>query len=139
MTEDCTFCKIIQGELPSYKIYDDDYVIAFLDHHPVSKGHTLVVPKEHIETIYDANDMPYIWDAIVKIANAIDKTLSPDGMNVNQNNGKVAGQEIFHLHSHLIPRYKGDETDLYQDPQYNRAELENPDELVDEISNRIED
>lgn len=137
MEEACTFCRIVRGELPAYVVYETDRVMAFLDRHPVSRGHTLVVPKEHVETIYDAAGMSYVWEAIVAVANAMRDALDPAGMNVDQNNGAVAGQEVFHLHSHLIPRYTGGETDRYQDPVYDRADLERPERLAGEIRDAI--
>lgn len=131
--EECVFCKIIKGELPANKIYEDENVLAFLDANPVSRGHTLVVPKKHIETIYGAEDEAEIWEAIVVVSKALRDSLNPKGLNITQNNGEAAGQEVFHLHFHLTPRYTGDEVEL----NYDRSELEQGKEIAENISEKI--
>ncbi|WP_200816482.1 HIT family protein [Salirhabdus sp. Marseille-P4669] len=104
---DCIFCKIIDGEIPSAKVYEDEYVYAFLDISQVTKGHTLVIPKKHSANIFetDAEIASEVFARIPKIANAIKDTYNPQGMNLLQNNGEFAYQSVFHLHIHLIPRY----------------------------------
>ncbi len=105
---DCVFCKIVKKEIPSTIVYEDEDVIAFLDIEPVNIGHTLVVPKKHFETIgeMEVEDLNKLNNAILKISKGI---LSiADGMNLMQNNRWVAGQEVPHVHFHLIPRYKED-------------------------------
>ncbi|MFD2208431.1 HIT family protein [Virgibacillus halophilus] len=109
--DDCVFCKIINGEIPSAKVYEDEHVYAFLDLSQVTKGHTLVVPKTHTKNIYEtpAEVAKEFFARIPKIANAIKKTYKPVGMNLLNNNEPPADQSVFHLHMHLIPRYgKGD-------------------------------
>lgn len=105
---DCVFCKIIDGEIPSYTIYEDEYVKAFLDISQATPGHTLVVPKKHVANIYeyDENLAEQVFSRIPKIARAIQKS-APDilGMNIVNNNGELAYQSVFHSHFHLIPRY----------------------------------
>lgn len=133
MTEECVFCGIIDGEIPSHTVYEDENVVAFLDADPVSRGHTLVVPKKHVETIHEAQEMDYLWDAIVKVANAVDEAFEPGGINVTQNNGEAAGQEVFHLHFHVTPRYKGDEIDI----EYDREELVDGEEIASELRANI--
>lgn len=133
MSDDCVFCKIIDGEIPSNTVYEDENVIAFLDANPVSKGHTLVVPKKHIRTIHEASGMEYMWDTIVKVSNAVEDAFDPGGINVTANNGEVAGQEVHHLHFHVTPRYTGDEIEL----DYNRSELEEGDEIAGKIEREI--
>lgn len=133
MSEDCIFCKIIQEEIPSHKVYEDEKVLAFLDTNPVSKGHTLVVPKQHVEDIHEAEEMDYIWDALVDVSNAVKSAFDPAGMNITQNNGEVAGQDVFHLHFHVTPRYDGSEIDL----EYDRSELENGDEISGAIASEL--
>lgn len=103
---DCLFCRIVAGEIPSRQVYADDTAVAFLDIGPWHAGHTLVVPRRHIADLSDAPD------ALTELAPSIDATaallrdrLRPDGMNLLVNQGAVAGQEVFHLHAHLIPRY----------------------------------
>ncbi len=111
MSEECVFCKIIKKELPARVVYEDDNVIAFLDINPVSKGHTLVVPKKHYRNMVDAPDEVVAKVHIVakKIGIAAMEVLGAKGFNVISNNEKVAGQEVFHFHVHVIPRYTGDE------------------------------
>ncbi|MFB6190557.1 MAG: HIT family protein [Candidatus Nanohaloarchaea archaeon] len=130
MTDDCVFCGIIDGEIPSHTVYEDEDVVAFLDANPVSRGHTLVVPREHVETIHEAAGMSYMWDALVKVANAIRHAFEPGGINIDQNNGELAGQEVPHMHFHVTPRYTGDEIDL----SYDRSGLENGEEVAEQIS-----
>ena len=106
--KDCLFCKIVKGEIPSQKVYEDDQTYAFLDINPVNKGHTLVIPKVHVENIFDAPSslMKILTSTIQKIAIALGK--SADGVNVFMSNKEAAGQEVFHLHYHLIPRFHDD-------------------------------
>ncbi len=134
MTDDCIFCSIAEGEIPANVVYEDEKVIAFLDANPVSKGHTLVVPKEHVDDIHDAEGMDYMWDALVKVANGLRESFEPGGINIDQNNGELAGQEVFHMHFHVTPRYTGDEIEL----DYDRSELENGEEIAREISRSID-
>jgi len=133
MSEDCIFCKIVEGEVPSHKVYEDKNVYAFLDAEPVSKGHTLVIPKKHVETVHEAEEMSYMWEAIVKVANSVKSAFEPEGLNITQNNGAVAGQEVFHMHFHITPRYTGEEVEL----SYNRSELENGEELAEKIRGNL--
>ncbi|MHA8110988.1 HIT family protein [Lactobacillaceae bacterium Melli_B4] len=105
---DCIFCKIIDGEIPSYTVYEDDVVKAFLDISQTTPGHTLVIPKKHVPNIYeyDSEFASQVFSRIPKIARGIRK-FSPDikGMNIVNNNGEIAYQSVFHSHFHLIPRY----------------------------------
>lgn len=105
---DCIFCRIVNGDIPSYKIYEDDVVYAFLDLSQTTKGHTLVIPKEHKDNIFEYDEAlaEAVFARIPRIANALKKAL-PDmkGLNIVCNNGEVAGQTVFHSHIHLIPRY----------------------------------
>ena len=102
--------KIISGEIPSFKIYENDYVYAFLDISQVTKGHTLLVPKKVSANIFETDEetMKHIGVALPKVANAIKAAFNPDGLNIIQNNGEFADQSVFHLHFHLIPRYEND-------------------------------
>jgi len=133
MGEDCIFCKIIEGEIPGNIVYEDENTVAFLDANPVSKGHTLVVPKEHVESIFEADGMDHMWDAMVKVANGIREAFDVEAMNVSQNNGELAGQEVDHLHFHLTPRYDGSELDIH----YNRSELDEGEEIASKIESKI--
>lgn len=129
MTDDCVFCKIIDGQIPSHKVYEDENMIAILDANPVSKGHTLVIPKEHVETIHEAENMEFLHEGLVKTSNAIEEAFDPDGINIAQNNGEKAGQEVFHLHFHVTPIYDGSELDI----TYNRSDLESGENVADQI------
>ena len=129
MKEDCIFCKIVEGEVPSHKVYEDENVYAFLDAEPVSKGHTLVIPKEHTDDIHGAEEMEYMWTPLVRVSDAVKEAFSAEGVNIAQNNGSKAGQEVFHLHFHITPIYEGNELDI----TYNRKGLENGEEVAEEI------
>lgn len=104
------FSKILKGEIPSYKVYEDEYTYAFLDISQVSKGHTLVIPKNAAPDMLsiDPSDLQHVITSVQKVAKAVDKAFQPDGINVIQNNRAFADQSIFHLHFHIIPRYKDD-------------------------------
>jgi histidine triad (HIT) family protein len=132
--EDCIFCKIIEGEVPSHTVYEDEKVIAFLDAEPVSRGHTLVVPKEHVENIHEASGMDYMWDSLVKVSNAVKEAFDAEGINIAQNNGEKAGQEVFHLHFHVTPVYDGDELEI----KYNRSELTDGENISEQIGELID-
>lgn len=106
----CIFCKIANGDLPSEKVYEDEHVFAFMDITPVTKGHLLVIPKNHYENVYDlpADEASHLFSVVPKLAQALKETFQQEGMkglNVLQNNGAEAGQSVFHFHMHLIPRY----------------------------------
>jgi histidine triad (HIT) family protein len=105
--ENCIFCKIIAGEIPSAKVYEDEDVYAFLDISQVTKGHTLVIPKTHTKNIYETPSevASSLFARVPKIANAIKAAFQPSGMNLLNNNELAADQSVFHLHIHLIPRY----------------------------------
>ena len=133
MTDDCIFCKIIEGEVPSHTVYEDENMIAFLDVNPVSRGHTLVVPKEHVENIHEAGGMNYLFDGLVNISNAVREAFDPEGVNIAQNNGEAAGQEVFHLHFHITPIYEGSELDI----TYNRNELNKGEKIAEKVESRL--
>ncbi len=106
--DDCIFCKIITGEIPSNTIYEDDDIKVIMDISPATKGHALVLPKDHFDNIYDI-DSEVLGKAVVvaqKVIKHATKILGCDGYNLLQNNGVVAGQTVFHFHMHLIPRYE---------------------------------
>lgn len=105
---ECLFCKIINKEIPSYKVYESDYVYAFLDITPKSFGHTLVIPKTHVKDIFEVNTDFNFLEEIKIVANLLKDKLECEGMNINVNNGAIAGQEVFHLHFHLVPRYSNE-------------------------------
>lgn len=110
MKSDCVFCKIIEGQVPSERVYEDERTIAFMDIGPVVKGHTLVIPREHYDPITETPP-EVLKDLVVvvqKVARALVKGLGADGINVSQANGRVAGQEVPHIHFHVIPRFSTD-------------------------------
>ena len=106
----CIFCEISAGEIPAAKVYEDEVVFAFLDIGPISDGHTLVVPKQHIETLHGCPSqlLGQICSRLGKIAGAVAKAMNSDGYNVLCNTGRAAGQVVEHLHFHIIPRKTGD-------------------------------
>lgn len=108
--DNCIFCKIVDGVIPCVKVYEDSRVLAFMDINPLSPGHTLVVPKEHHENIFEISPDDYglISSVAAKIAHAVKKALNPDGVNIMQLNGKAANQVVPHLHMHVTPRWIGD-------------------------------
>lgn len=103
---DCVFCKIVSGELPSRRIYEDDRAVAFLDIGAWHRGHALVVPKRHVpDMLTGTGTLPEIAPAIDAVARLLMQRLAADGINVLSSSGKAAGQEVFHLHVHVVPRY----------------------------------
>ena len=110
-SKDCLFCKIVAGTIPCYKVYEDEHVLAFLDLFPVMKGHTLMIPKKHFAQLHDISpeEAGNILSRLPKVGQAVKKGLKVDAYNVIQNNGKYAGQYIFHSHFHFLPRTEGDE------------------------------
>lgn len=103
----CVFCRIAAGEAPAERVFEDERTLAFLDIHPAGEGHTLVIPKAHAETIFDvpAEDWEALWRTARRVATALRTAFDPDGLYVRQANGHLGGQEVMHLHAHLIPRY----------------------------------
>lgn len=118
MKDDCIFCKLANGVFPTNSVYEDDDFKVILDAGPAAKGHSLVIPKNHSENALDA-DAETLGKAMViaaKTGNAIKKAFGCDGINIVQNNGEAAGQTVFHLHIHVIPRYKDDKVGISWTP-----------------------
>jgi len=107
---ECIFCKILSGSIPSYKVYEDDFVFAFLDVYPCSEGHTIVMPKKHIGLFTEMNekDASDLFCSVNIISKAVSRAFGLDGMNIGMNVGEVAGQSVPHVHVHIIPRKEGD-------------------------------
>ncbi len=107
---DCIFCRIIQGEIPCHKVYENRNILAFLDVHPHAKGHTVVIPRKHVLRIFDLNEdeQKQMMADVVKVMEKIDQVLTPDGFNVGWNQDTAAGQAVPHLHIHILPRYIND-------------------------------
>jgi histidine triad (HIT) family protein len=110
LKNECIFCKIIQGDIPSYKLYEDEDVLVILDRFPRNAGECLVLTKKHYESLFDLDPAlgPKIFDASLKTAEKVRLAFSPDGLNLLQNNGEAAGQQINHFHLHVMPRYETD-------------------------------
>ena|SRR3989344_9175267 len=106
----CLFCKIAEKEIPASIIFEDDAAAAFLDVHPQTLGHTIVIPKEHRETILDTpeNELASVFGAVKKAVELIKRKLHPDGFTIGMNHGKAGGQVVPHLHIHIMPRWNGD-------------------------------
>lgn len=131
--EECIFCKIIRGDIPSTTIYENSEFKVILDVAPATRGHVLILPKEHFDTVFDidAETAGKLFQLATAVARAIKETLHCDGMNILQNNGTIAGQTVFHFHMHLIPRYEGDGLRLAW------KEGESKPEELEEIKNQI--
>lgn len=116
--EDCIFCKIANGEIPSETIYEDETFRVILDQSPATKGHALILPKQHFRNIYDIDDdtASKLFVLAAKVARAMKESLGCDGLNIIQNNEEIAGQTVFHFHLHIIPRYQGDGQDIAWKP-----------------------
>ena len=110
---DCIFCQIVEGKIPSYKVYEDDFVYAFLDISQGTKGHTLVIPKKHVATVYDLSEeeASQVFKVVPKLSKALKKAFNPIGLNLVSNNEQPY-QTVHHFHIHLLPRYVDDEFTL---------------------------
>lgn len=140
---DCIFCKIISGELPSNKIYEDDLVMAFLDINPVNTGHTLVIPKKHYSNTLETPDelLQHLVIVVKRLANAIVKATGSGGCNISINNGEASGQIIFHAHWHIMPRFSNDGYELWRgrDMVYRDGQASNVVEKIKvELGNKID-
>lgn len=110
--DDCLFCKVVRGELPSYVVMEDALTVAFLDRRPASRGHTLVVPRAHVEHLWDgdADGAAAVMRTAHDVAAVLRERLRPDGLTLRSNTGEASGQVVPHLHLHLVPRWHGDGT-----------------------------
>lgn len=116
--ENCIFCKIAGGEIPSRTIYEDEEFRVILDLAPATKGHALILPKNHYKNLYELSDetAAKVFPLAKKMANVMTQKLGCDGFNIIQNNNQIAGQTVFHFHVHLIPRYNDDGQNLVMKP-----------------------
>ena len=123
---DCLFCKIVAGDIPSTKVYEDACAFAFLDITPVNPGHILLVPKEHSENLYEMPDelLAAMAPVVKKLAIAVKDATGAQGINLGMNNDPAAGQVIFHAHIHIIPRFKNDGHKHWQGKPYQDGEIE---------------
>ena len=135
--DSCIFCKIIKGEIPSSTIYEDENVKVIMDIAPSAKGHAILLVKEHVANIFELNAelAGKVFSVVPKVAAAIKEELGCDGMNILQNNGVEAGQTVFHLHIHFIPRWNDDAINIKWSPlSYEDGEAA---ELANRIAERI--
>ena len=131
MHEDCVFCKIVRGEIPSFKVYEDKDFLAFLDIEPLNQGHTIIIPKNHVRWINDLDSSTEIWHVAQRIAKALVK-----GLKYNHVNFITLGYEVKHGHIHVIPRNPGD--DLGQHIDWSkRKEIKNAEETAAKIKENI--
>ena len=115
MKNNCVFCAIAAGEIPCFKVYEDELVLAYLDINPFSKGHTLVIPKKHSAGLLDTDDetLAVVVSRVKKVAAHLKAALGCDGFNIMQNNGEAAGQTVRHVHFHIVPRWTGDDASSF--------------------------
>ena len=111
---DCIFCKIVKGEVPCHKIWEDEKHMAFLSNFPKIDGHTLVIPKEHSINIFDSNEgcLEFLGPSLKKVSSLLKDNFMAEGVNIVNNSESVSGQEVFHTHFHILPRFKEDGRDL---------------------------
>ena len=125
--DDCIFCKLANGDIPTNTIYEDDDFRVILDAAPATRGHCLIIPKDHFNDLEELDDdvASKVFPLARKMMKLLKEKLSWDGFNVVQNNGRVAGQTVFHFHTHLIPRYNDDGQDFVMKPsEPKEGELE---------------
>ncbi|MBT3701750.1 MAG: HIT family protein [Alphaproteobacteria bacterium] len=111
---ECIFCKILEGDIPAYKLFEDEHTFAFMDINPLNDGHALIIPKDHHPNIFDTptNVLAPLMETTQRIARAIQNSIAPDGINILQANGHGAAQSVFHVHFHVLPRKNGDDAKL---------------------------
>ena len=124
MKNNCVFCAIAAGEIPCFKVYEDEVVLSYMDINPFTKGHVLVIPKVHTEGLLDTPDetLASVVSRVKKIAAHMKSALPCDGFNILQNNGEAAGQTVRHVHFHIVPRY-GSEPILFESHKGDMEEL----------------
>ncbi|MFE8700236.1 HIT family protein [Cytobacillus sp. FJAT-54145] len=137
---DCIFCKIVNGDIPAAKVFENEHVVAFLDISQVTKGHTLIIPKVHKENLYELTPeiAKNLFEVVPQIANGIKAAYKPVGLNLLNNNGEKAGQSVFHFHLHLLPRY-GEEDGFGAVWKSHQSEYtpEDLQKIAQEINNQI--
>ena len=135
---ECVFCKIVAGELPCFKLHEDQATLAFMDINPFNDGHALVIAKGHHVTLFETPDeaLAAVASVVKKVARAVEKTLSPAGLNVLQANGAAAGQSVFHYHVHVLPRRDDDEAKINWGPR--PGDVARIEELAGRIRHNLE-
>ena len=129
---DCTFCRIVSGDLPSFRVCEDDRTLTFMDLFPVAPGHALVITREHFSDIFEADTeaLTAVAATSLRVAHAIEQALAPDGLGVFQLNRAAAGQTVFHYHMHLIPRNEGEAFSLHSRVRGDDDQLRSNAELI---------
>ena len=137
MSENCIFCRILDGEIPSRTVYEDEQVLAFLDVNPLARGHTLVIPKAHDPRIGELPDgaAEAVFAAMSELAPVVERAVDADGMTVAVNDGPASGQEVPHVHGHLVPRFEEDGAGAIHSLRWNRPDLD--DEAFDDVAEAI--
>ncbi len=130
----CIFCSIVSGEIPSYKLYEDEETLAFLEINPSSPGHALIIPKKHVEDFMDLDNklMVPVMGSVQKVAKMIEKALGADNFTIGVNSGKIVGRHVEHVHVHVIPRFPDDEGHYIQGV-VSRASNETLEEIKEKI------
>ncbi len=137
--ENCIFCNIAAGDIPSSKVYEDEDVLAFLDISQTTKGHTLLIPKEHVRNVLAMSEKTSktLFARLPKVARAVQKATGAVGMNILNNNEEVAGQTVFHAHVHLIPRYANDDEFSLNFTEH-KLDFETLGKLAEQITKAVE-
>ena len=136
MVSDCIFCKIVAGEIPASKVYEDDHFLAFLDISQVTPGHTLVIPKKHARNLLELtpDETADLFNIVSRVTKKVESATQPQGMNIISNMEEIAGQSVFHTHVHILPRYS-QEDDLKIDFIAHEPDFEHLAQLAKDISN----
>ena len=136
MVSDCIFCKIVAGEIPASKVYEDDHFLAFLDISQVTPGHTLVIPKKHARNLLEMtpDETADLFNVVSRVTKKVESATQPQGMNIISNMEEIAGQSVFHSHVHILPRYS-QEDDLKIDFIAHEPNFDHLAQLAKDISN----
>ena len=136
MVSDCIFCKIVAGEIPASKVYEDDHFLAILDISQVTPGHTLVIPKKHARNLLEMtpDETAALFNIVSRVTKKVESATQPQGMNIISNMEEIAGQSVFHTHVHILPRYS-QEDDLKIDFIAHEPDFDRLAQLAKDISN----
>ena len=136
MVSDCIFCKIVAGDIPASKVYEDEYFLAFLDISQVTPGHTLVIPKKHARNLLEMtpDETAALFNVVSRVTKKVESATQPQGMNIISNMEEIAGQSVFHTHVHILPRYS-QEDDLKIDFIAHEPDFDRLAQLAKDISN----
>ena len=136
MVSDCIFCKIVAGDIPASKVYEDDHFLAFLDISQVTPGHTLVIPKKHARNLLEMtpDETADLFNVVSRVTKKVESATQPQGMNIISNMEEIAGQSVFHTHVHILPRYSQDD-DLKIDFIAHEPDFDHLAQLAKDISN----